>query len=305
MPAELHALFARSKTEPYEPMPFVNSVMELFKLGVEAPWAWFGMRGEGFKVPSAYWFKLEIQTSTGAFISDPRLIKAIAEDFAREFSFAENSIISRNGGWYLAVSSNKQVKTTPIWSLRAGHVERSFGLHGVDNMFWFERFNEASRWLFSHPLNRQRIESGLPIMEIIFPWGTSGYIPFAETPRFSALFSDSPIFRGLGNHLGMAAFPRIHATADLSQTTINHKNICIIEDSLRLATYTLDYQQWSDQLEKILLGVIQPCLEAVRDGMVQDLYIDDGYSQVLHYSKGLKLILKKNKYKPFFQDYPV
>lgn len=298
----LELLYKDSYVSSYKSHSFEERMIEHFKLSTITPWAWFGLIGEGFKIESPRWLKLDIQTSHRGVIQDYEIIKQVAEDFANEFSYAENAIITQSGGWYLSVSNNKQIRSESIWSSKPDFDNINFGLQGADAEFWQERFIEASEWLFAHPLNKERIEENLPVMELIHPWGFANIIFPIEKPKYSVLFSDNPIYRGMANHMSIASFSRSYCMADLEQMTINHRKICIIEDRLAMATSSQNFESWNFQRLKIERELIKPCIEAVQSGIVDNLIVDDGLGTVLQYKKGLKLRWGQNKYSPVFQE---
>ena len=293
-------LYKNSSISRYETLSFEERLIDKFNLNMSTPWAWFGILGEGFKVSSPQWLKLNIQTSNGDIIQDQTIIKKIAEDFTQEFPYAKNSIITPSGGWYLSINEYRQIRTESIWSLESGLIKTDFGLQGSDMLFWQEYFYQASKWLLDHSLNQERLNKKLAPMNHIYPWGFSNNIPRITPPNFTVLFSDNPIYRGMANYLSVASFPRSFGTADLSQLTINHRKICVIDDSLAIAKCSQDFKAWNTQRLKVEQEILDPYIEAVRQGILDDLKLDDGLGTVLHYKRGFRLMWSRTTYSPVF-----
>lgn len=272
-------------------------------LPTQVPWAWFGMRGEGIKTPSPEWIKVDIRTYQGNVVCDERFLKNLALELAQDFPFAENSIVTQSGAWYMSLGEAKQLRSTNLWDIpQQGSFRHTYGLSGVDAPLWRTRFSQAAKWLFEHRINKERIELDLPVFESFWPWGCANYTPFADELRFTALFSDNPIFRGAAAHLGMAAFTRSYATSDLAQMMQNHHSICIIEDSLLNSFPNNIFSDWQKKMEYIDTHILTPCMKALDSGIIDELILEDGLGQRLTCNRRFKFTFKKNQLDVYFRN---
>lgn len=294
-----------SKTvKPFnEPCPFSSfqaTLTELFSISDQVPWAWYGIRGIGFRSKTTDWFKLNLLNRHNRINFNPKIVHEIAGAFAAEFSFAEDSIITKEGDWYLSLGDYSDVSSTVPWLIEERSL-RTIGLSGSDAPLWQLRFKEAHNWLQNLPLNQHQKE---PI-QYIWPWGNRGTIPLAKDYHYTAIFAQSPIYRGLAEHLGLAYFDLDVGLADIDQMIENHKHICIIDDTL---LHELSYERfslWEAARERLIAKYLDPVMRAVENKTVGRLIIDDGLGCRYQYERGFnfRFSLRRPKVSYHFNDH--
>ncbi len=255
-----------------------------------APWAYFGIRGEGLQINSMDWFKITLLDRHKSGFYDAEVIRQLSADFANDFSFAENSIVSSDGNWYMSLGTHRNVKATSVplfWNDRIA--PNNFGLTGRHAPYWRERFREARHWLKEYaPIQNLRHPP-----TTIWPWGTRESMTILGRPNFTALFSDNAMFRGLGEYLGLSFFHQSYVLADLSQMIQNHPHLCIVDDSLYKALSHHSFSAWYEARELFVKTYLAPIMMAFEDNLIDEILVDDTLGNLYRYDKGVRLPFRR------------
>ncbi|MGL4673967.1 MAG: hypothetical protein ACRCXK_03810 [Wohlfahrtiimonas sp.] len=274
-----------------------DTLNEYLQLPSNIAWARCGLNASGIRMRSNNWFKLSLLTKFGSTSLRGHMVQKMAEDFANDFSFAEDSIITTSGDWFISLKKNNDVKSTPLWGMRPKNVDpMSYGLSGPDAPYWQEQLKHAHNWLKNYPYNRLRLRQKYDPIIDFWPWGNGEEHEFKVDIEYSAIFSDNAIVRGVGSGAGMSFFPLRNATADFSQMVHNHPNICVVDDRLVSKVSDNDLLGWLDARTQIANMLLAPALMAVDQGLITNIIIDTVNGERYLYNKKFKFVLLRPKF---------
>lgn len=274
-----------------------DALTEYLKLPDDIAWARCGLNASGIRMRSNNWFKLSLLTQLGVTNLRGHMVQKMAEDFASDFSFAEDSIVTTNGDWFISLKKNNEVKSTPIWGLRPKGIDpASYGLSGPDALYWQEQFNHAHDWLKTYSYNSLRLRQRYDPIVDFWPWGNGEVADFKTELDYSAIFSDNAIIRGVGSSAGLSFFPLRNSTADFSQMVHNHPNICVVDDRLISKVSDNDLLGWLDARSQIASMLLAPALMAVEQGLITNVIIDTVNGEKFIYNKKFKFVLVRPKF---------
>lgn len=274
-----------------------DALTEYLQLPDNIAWARCGLNASGIRMRSNNWFKLSLLTKIGVTSLRGHMVQKMAEDFANDFAFAEDSIVTAQGDWFISLKKYNNVTSTPIWRARPKDVEpASYGLSGPDAAYWQEQFNHAHEWLKTYSYNRLRLRQKYDPIVDFWPWGNGEKHEFKSDIEYSAIFSDNAIVRGVGNSAGMSFFPLRNSTADFSQMVHNHPNICVVDDRLISKVSDNDLLGWLDSRSQIANMLLAPALTAVDQGLITNVIIDTVNGEKYLYNKKFKFVLLRPKF---------
>ncbi len=283
-----------------ERSPGFRGMMEHhFKVDDHASWAYLGIRGEGLQINSLDWLKISLIDQNNYINYDVDLIRELAKDFAQEFSYAEDSIVSSRGNWYMSLGGHRNIRSTPLmryWGDELNPYQLRFT--GRDAPIWQGRLNEARRWLELYSKEKQLQR---PI-RLLWPWGARDAMRVMGTPKFSAVFSDNVLFRGLGEHLRLSFFKQSYLLADPSQMFVNHPQLSLVDDSLYRALSEQRFRLWFKARELFVETYLAPMMEGIKSGLVDEIIIDDLIGNIYRYDKGLRLPFKRGEIKYYYRE---
>lgn len=274
-----------------------EALTEYLKLPNDIAWARCGLNASGIRMRSNNWFKLSLLTPIGATNLRGHMVQKMAEDFAHDFSFAEDSIVTTQGDWFISLKNQNNVTSIPIWGERPKDVKpSSYGLNGPDAAYWQEQFQHAHEWLKQYSYNRLRMRQKYDPIVDFWPWGNGENYEFKKDLEYSAIFSDNAIIRGVGSSAGLSFFPLRNSTADFSQMVHNHPNICVVDDRLTSKISDNDLLGWLDARSQIANMLLAPSLTAVDQGLVTNVIIDTVNGERFLYNKKFKFVLLRPKF---------
>lgn len=274
-----------------------DALTEYLQLPSDVAWARCGLNASSIHIRSNNWFKLSLLTKLGPTMLRGHMVQKMAEDFATDFSFAEDSIVTANGDWFISLKKYNSVKSTPVWAIRPDQNNmQSYGLVGEDAQFWQSQFSQAREWLQNYPYNRlRRRQKYNPIMAF-WPWGNGHESEFKRDIEYSAIFSDSAIIRGVGSAAGLSFFPLRNSTADFSQMVHNHPSICVVDERLITKASDNDLLGWLDARSQIANMMLAPALTAVDQGLIGNIIIDTLNGERFIYNKKIKFVITRSKF---------
>lgn len=274
-----------------------DALTEYLHLPNDIAWARCGLNASGIKMRSNNWFKLSLLTNIGVTTLRGHMVQKMAEDFANDFSFAEDSIVTTHGDWFISLKQHNQVKSTPVWNIASEKASLAhYGLTGPDADYWIEQLNHAHEWLKTYSYNRLRLRQKYEPLVNFWPWGNGEAYEFKANIDYSAIFSDNAVIRGVGSSAGLSFFPLRNSTADFSQMVHNHPNICVVDDRLISKVSDNDLLGWLDGRSQIANMLIKPALAAVDQGLITNVIIDTVNGDKFVYNKKFKFVLLRPKF---------
>ncbi len=274
-----------------------DALAEYLSLPDNIAWARCGLNASGIRMRSNNWFKLSLLTKIGVTSLRGHMIQKMAEDFAKDVAFAEDSIVTTQGDWFISLKQYNNVKSTPIWRARPRDIDPfGYGLTGLDAPHWQEQFTQAHEWLKKYSYNRLRTRQKYEPIIDFWPWGNGENHEFKSELEYSAIFSDNAIVRGVGSSAGMSFFPLRNSTADFSQMVHNHPNICVVDDRLISKVSDNDLLGWLDSRAQIANMLLAPTLRAVDQGLITNVIIDTVNGEKFLYNKKFKFVITRPKF---------
>jgi hypothetical protein len=176
--------------------------------------------------------------------------------------------------WLLSSTSDITLSTTPLFDAVGRNV--NFLLpQGDSSAYWKQVLTEAQMLLFSHHINADREQRGLPSINSLWLYG-SGKLSTASACGVSSVAGDDDMLRGLASHVQCRYFNLPDSAAVYMEslrkkagpgTELNEDtsigdgsvNVLLLSDLLQLTNYA-DISLWSKHLEGILNGWIYPLL---------------------------------------------
>lgn len=134
---------------------------------------------------------------------------------------------------------------------------------------WRRMLNEVQMALHAHPVNQLRQAAGRPTVNSLALWGASPALA-AATTRFTHVYSNDPVQRGLGVHAGMAADTLPPAYATLAFAT-NADHAVVHWPTLLAPTRQQDALAWRTALEHLETDWLAPALAALKRGELSGL----------------------------------
>ncbi len=102
--------------------------------------------------------------------------------------------------WYLRLAAPARLRTVSLEEIRGRNIGERLPA-GPDARFWHALLTEIQILLHASPLNAEREQRGRPSVNSLWFWG-GGMLPQVETGQWTAVWSDAPLARGLGQLAG-------------------------------------------------------------------------------------------------------
>ncbi|GMQ88333.1 MAG: hypothetical protein BMS9Abin08_1571 [Gammaproteobacteria bacterium] len=186
------------------------------------------------------------------------LLGSVADFLAQNGWRLESSHTKR---WYLSGEDCQALISTPLPLLRGKPVS-DYLPQGEDAPAWRKRLNEIQMLMHSHPVNRQRAERGLPLVNSLWVWG-GGRLPARGEQCFTRVVTNDATVKGLGiwNASHCEPVPN-HADVLLSRLGKNER-VLVTLAALDVPAAYEDFEQWNETLERYENDWFKPLLDAL------------------------------------------
>jgi len=222
------------------------------------------------------------------------LLDSIADFLAQDGWHLESDQARR---WYLHGGDCQELISTPLPSLRGKPVS-DYLPQGKDAPAWRKRFNELQMLMHAHPVNQQRAERGLPLVNSLWIWG-GGLLPAKGEPCFTRVVTNDATVKGLGiwNASRCEPVPN-HADVLLSSLTSDER-ILIVLDALDVPAAYEDLGHWNDAIERYERDWFQPLLNALARRRLDflDLFPINGQRFRINFAALLKFWNRSKSYR--------
>ena len=98
--------------------------------------------------------------------------------------------------WLMHLLACTPVEEVPHYLSAVGKKVSHYIEQAKTNLQWFKLFNEMQMFMYQHPVNQQRIQTGKPVINSLWCWGADNYN--GEKNSSIAWFSDDMEMRQLG-----------------------------------------------------------------------------------------------------------
>jgi hypothetical protein len=215
-------------------------------------------------------------TSTFSFSDEESraLLDTVADFLAQDGWRLESEHAKR---WYLSGGDDRELLTAPLPLLRGKPVS-DYLPQGKDAPLWRQRFNEIQMLMHSHPVNRQRAERGLPLVNSLWVWG-GGLLPARAEQVFTRVVTNDATVGGLGiwNASRCEPVPN-HADVLLGELGKNER-VLLTLDALDVPAAYEDLGHWNEALERYERDWFAPLLDALARRRLGSLELFPGNGQ--------------------------
>jgi hypothetical protein len=175
--------------------------------------------------------------------------------------------------WYVRLTADPGLSTHPPAALIGRDIDR-FMPAGQDARRWHALLTEAQMLMHASSVNREREARGNPQINSIWPWG-GGELPARVAGRWSRVWAEEPVARGLAQLAGIAHAPPPPTAAHWLVQAGPGEHLLVLEHAYGPAAYG-DAPEWSDAVEALEHDWLAPLEQALRTGAVQLLCLLPG-----------------------------
>ena len=169
--------------------------------------------------------------------------------------------------WYLQMPRTPALQTSPLEQV-SGRDILPYMPTGEDGGRWRQRLNEVQMLLFQHPVNERREQRGQPTINSLWFWG-NGQLPPAPTARYSQVFSDDPITRGLAS-LSQTPLANKHDLVE-AVNTLPEGDLLLQYADIHSAQTLGDPAAWQGALVRLQTNLLAPLLSGLAGGRLDSL----------------------------------
>ncbi len=177
--------------------------------------------------------------------------------------------------WLLKSNRVLALSTTPT-ELVDG---RSIAKHlprGDDALWWRRLLAEVEMYFYTHPVNQDRQQKGLPVISSFWLWGGGELAPYSISDSGETLIvSNSPFAQGIAQWCGAAihAIPKRLDDLDLKSKTV------IFYESIYQAINRGSHSDLEAAINDLEHNVLKPALERLNRGELNELVLQIGHHQ--------------------------
>jgi len=217
----LSKMLSRGRAAGLGARPWEAALLELFGIARQhdwplAPLSWVGEGSEGVE---GYWLHADpvhLRAERDAVLLFDAGHFALERESARALVDALNVHFAPDGlrffapnptRWYVRLDRVPDISTWPLRAA-AGRSIDALLPYGSEALAWHRRVNEIQMLLHAHAVNEMRESAGQLAINSVWFWG-GGMLPAAAGGRFSGVWGDDPLARGLARaaSLPWAAMP--------------------------------------------------------------------------------------------------
>jgi hypothetical protein len=199
---------------------------------------------------------------------------AIVDDFNRQFPDVGVFHVATTDRWYLQLpraTDFRDFDVLPLSVVAGRRVARQ--LPDGPEMRWLRQLlNEVQMVLHRHPANEQREEAERSTINSLWLWG-AGVLPPASPRDFAAIWSESPLARGLGRAAGVPVRPLPDEARELLAAATPGRQLIVLEALQRAVQYE-DADAWRAGLLGLEARWFAPLQRALASGRIDHLRLE-------------------------------
>lgn len=302
---DLWLRYSRSETSPVVGSPWEAS-FPLFGVTCDdasaIPWAALSALGDGIDPGSAGWLRIDPvhlrpDMARLRLFSVPDI--AISSEEAAVLAPLVSEALEACGDltvahperWYLQLTESDAVVTTPLHRVVLADMEEALP-RGDAGASWRRRINEIQMRLFECPLNQQREAQGAAPINGVWVWGM-GTLPRVSPSDYQAVFSDSPVVRGLALASGIQQVFELAAAPDGIHPATPGEGEILVWCDVPNPRLIGDPNAWAEWLESLETRWIAPLMSGLEQGRIDRLALLPG--------DGTKRFLKRSDRRRFWR----
>jgi hypothetical protein len=283
----LCTLIARSRFDRRPPQSVEATLCEAFGLTENVPYAAYRVLGEAAiaAATDACWICADpvhlrlhqerLILADGASLGiELAEATAIVDDFNRQFADVGVFHVATADRWYLQLpraTDFRDFDVLPLSVVAGRRVVRQ--LPDGPEMRWLRQLlNEVQMVLHRHPANEQREEAERSTINSLWLWG-AGVLPPASPRDFAAIWSESPLARGLGRAAGVPVRPLPDDARALLAAARPGRQLIVLEALQRAVQYE-DADAWRAGLLDLEARWFAPLQRALASGRIDHLRLE-------------------------------
>jgi len=237
----LETLVARGDHSPCAASSFPECLLECFDVPTQdAPVAAITLLGDGKDPGLHYWLRADpvsLQATRTRLMLAPLAEDELSTEEARTLAAALTPHLAATGHellvchpqrWYIRCPSSQRLHTEPPLAA-AGLLTEDRMPSGEDGPSWRRLMTEAQMLLHEHPVNEARAASGKLAVTGIWPWG-GGILPTVAPSRYTDVYSDDPLARGLARASGATVHDSPRDTKNVLERS-GRQSIVLVADA--------------------------------------------------------------------------
>ncbi len=255
----------------------------------QAPVAPFARLGDSGQLPDGYCLRADpvhlradtrglilFDTSTFPFSDkESQALLASVADFLGQDGWQLES--SHAGHWYLSGGGGQELISVPLPLLRGKPVS-DYLPQGKDALVWRTRLNEIQMLMHAHPVNQQRAERGLPLVNSLWIWG-GGVLPENGAQCFNRVVTNNVTVKGLGKWISSRCEPVPNHADELLSKPGNNERVLVTLEALDAPAAYEDLGHWNETLERYERDWFKPLLDVLTGRRLRYLELFPGNGQ--------------------------
>lgn len=182
--------------------------------------------------------------------------------------------------WYLFLTHPPAIRTHSLTIAKGRDVDSHLPF-GADEMEWHRKLNEVQMLFHDSPVNRQREARDELSLNSLWFWGGGRLPKSADAVRWDHVFTDEPLFKGLGRLTGAHLSPVPDTIDRLMALSSDGEASLVTLGDLWSDSHAHDPRQHATLLSRLDQDWIAGSLAAVTDGRIERItLIDPIYGEV-------------------------
>lgn len=214
-----------------------------------------------------------------------QLLHSFNQHFAEDYV---QGIYGNADQWFMQIKQPIDLQSTPLANAAYQSLNNAYPKGNAAN-YWRQLINETQMLFYSHPVNEQRRNKGLPEINSIWPWGEGSLHGANIKPRpNSAVFTHSEYLHGLALAAESQLCPEVSTYKDWQLQAKKGHNFIYL-DRLAEQIPTMQIDEWLQVLEAFENEWIAPLITALEKKELQSVYLALGANKQFHITpKNLK-----------------
>jgi len=272
----LSRLLSRSQPKLFPAGSLEEAALTLFNVqfrDCQAPVAPFSCLGDSGQLPDGYCLRADpvhLRADMRGLILFDASTFSLSDEESRALLGSVAAFLEQDGWrlnsdqaqrWYLHGGDRQELISTPLPLLRGKPVS-DYLPQGKDAPAWRKRFNEIQMLMHAHPVNQQRAERGLPLVNSLWIWG-GGLLPVKGEQYFTRVVTNDATVEGLGIWSAARCEPVPNHVNVLLSTLGSDEHVLIVLDALDVSAAYEDLGHWNEAMERYERDWFKPLLNAL------------------------------------------
>lgn len=215
--------------------------------------------------------------------------KQLLEAFNQHFAEDQVQVIyGAADQWFMHIKQPIDLQSTPLTHAAYQSLNNAYPKGNAAN-YWRQLINETQMLFYTHPVNQQRRDSGLPEINSIWPWGEGSLQSTNVVTRANAaIFSNSEYLQGLALATEANLCPQVASFSEWQLQAKNGHNMVLL-DGLAEQIPQMHVEEWLSALQEFESHWMQPMLQALAKQQLDSVFLDLGANKQFHLTpKNLK-----------------